>query len=90
MGVIGTGTLDVSRAPHKGLLRGNMAARTENMAEAVRRRFVVLCTTLHGFATCAESYHRLHYYLPAPGSVAALEIEAGAAAVLCYSRILRP
>ena len=43
----------------------------------MRQRFVVLCTTLRGFANCAESYERLHHYLPAPDSVAAREIEAG-------------
>lgn len=47
-----------------------------NEAAAVRRRVVVLRTTLHGFANCAESYQRLYHYLPEPGSEAAREVEA--------------
>ena len=57
--------------------REDMPTRAGDETAAVRRRFVVLCTTLRGFANCAESYQRLHHYLPAPGSVAAREIEAG-------------
>jgi hypothetical protein len=54
-----------------------MPTRAGDETAAVRRRFMVLCTTLRGFANCAESYQRLHHYLPAPGSVAAREIAAG-------------
>jgi hypothetical protein len=54
-----------------------MSTRARDETAAVRQRFVVLCTTLRGFANCAESYERLHHYLPAPDSVAAREIEAG-------------
>lgn len=54
-----------------------MPTRARDETAAVRRRIVVLCTTLRGFANCAESYQRLHHYLPVPGSVAAREIEAG-------------
>jgi hypothetical protein len=54
-----------------------MPARERYETAAVRQRLVVLSTTLRGFANCAESYEGLHHYLPAPGSVAALEIEAG-------------
>jgi hypothetical protein len=54
-----------------------MPARARRETTAVHRRFVVLCTTLRGFANCAESYERLHHYLPAPDSVATREIEAG-------------
>ncbi len=54
-----------------------MPARERDETAAVRQRLVVLSTTLRGFANCAESYEGLHHYLPAPGSVAAREIEAG-------------
>jgi hypothetical protein len=54
-----------------------MPARARDETAAVQRRFVVLCSTLRGFANCAESYQRLHHYLSAPDSVAAREIEAG-------------
>jgi hypothetical protein len=54
---------------------GEVMPKETNEAAAVRRRVVVLRTTLLGFANCAESYHRLYHYLPEPGSVVVREIE---------------